>query len=213
MEALARYLYAAIGAITGTFGSPEVALFVMGVAAGLLSGPFSYAGRRALARIQALQPEIRELKAKHGDDSHALQRDLLELYRQQSINPWSPLLGFIPAVIEIGLIVLVYVAVGIPSALLAPAHLGWFSDLLSRDPYFVLAGLLLCLLLIVQARANILSNPPRQNRLKLLLHLAVPAAKVVVAAVLPSGVVIAWLAYAAVTATSQLLAAAFNPLV
>src|SRR6516164_9477379 len=76
MEALARYLYAAIGAITGTFGSPEVALFVMGVAAGLLSGPFSYAGRRALARIQALQPEIRELKAKHGDDSHALQRDL-----------------------------------------------------------------------------------------------------------------------------------------
>jgi len=121
-------------------------------------------------------------------------------------------LGFIPAVIEIGLIVLVYVAVGIPSALLAPAHLGWFSDLSSRDPYFVLAGLL-CLLLVVQARANILSNPPRQNRLKLLLHLAVPAAKVVVAAVLPSGVVIAWLAYAAVTATSQLLAAAFNPLV
>jgi membrane protein insertase Oxa1/YidC/SpoIIIJ len=90
----------------------------------MLSGPFSYAGRRALARIQALQPEIRELKAKHGDDSHALQRDLLELYRQQSINPWSPLLGFIPAVIEIGLIVLVYVAVGIPSALLAPAILG-----------------------------------------------------------------------------------------
>jgi len=82
----------------------------------------------------------------------------------------------------------------------------------SRDPYFVLAGLL-CLLLIVQARANILSNPPRQNRLKLVLHLAVPAAKVMVAAVLPSGVVIAWLAYAAVMATTQLLAAAFNPLV
>jgi YidC/Oxa1 family membrane protein insertase len=207
MEALARYLHAAIGAMTGAFGSPEIALLVFGVAAGLLSGPFSYAGRRALARIQALQLEIRELKAKHGDDSHALQRDLLELYRRQSTNPWSPLLGFIPAVIEIGLIVLVYVAVGIPSALLAPAHLSWFSDLSSRDPYFVLAGLL-CLLLVVRARANILSNPPRQNRLKLLLHLAVPAAKVVVAAVLPSGVVIAWLAYAAVTATSQLIAAA-----
>jgi YidC/Oxa1 family membrane protein insertase len=150
MEALARYLHAAIGAMTGAFGSPEIALLVFGVAAGLLSGPFSYAGRRALARIQALQPEIRELKAKHGDDSHALQRDLLELYRRQSINPWSPLLGFIPAVIEIGLIVLVYVAVGIPSALLAPAHLSWFSDLSSRDPYFVLAGLL-CLLLVVRA--------------------------------------------------------------
>ena len=121
-------------------------------------------------------------------------------------------MGFIPAVIEIGVIVLVYVAVGIPSALLAPAHPGWFPDLSSRDPYFVLAGLL-CLLLIVQARANILSNPPRQNRLKLVLHLAVPAAKVTVAAVLPSGVVIAWLAYAAVMATTQLLAAAFNPLV
>jgi membrane protein insertase Oxa1/YidC/SpoIIIJ len=129
------------------------------------------------------------------------------LYRRQSINPWSPLLGFIPAVIEIGLIVLSLRRHSIPSALLAPAHLSWFSDLSSRDPYFVLAGLL-CLLLVVRARANMLSNPPRQNRLKLLLHLAVPAPKVVVAAVLPSGVVIAWLAYAAVTATSQLIAAA-----
>jgi hypothetical protein len=33
MEALARYLHAAIGAITETFGSPEVALFVIGLAA------------------------------------------------------------------------------------------------------------------------------------------------------------------------------------
>src|SRR5262245_20863654 len=100
MEVLARNLHTAIAVMTEAFWSPEIALFVIGVLSGLLSGPFSYAGRRALARIQALQSEIRELKAKHSDDRHALQRSLLKLYRQQSINPWSPLLGLFPALLE-----------------------------------------------------------------------------------------------------------------
>jgi hypothetical protein len=64
------------------------------------------------------------------------------------------------------------------------------------------------LLLVVQARANILSNPPRQHLLKLLLHIAVPFAKFAFAAVLPSGVLIAWLGYSAAAATTQHLSAA-----
>jgi len=206
MEALARYLLAAIAAMTGVCGNPEIALFAIGVLAGLLSAPFSYAGRRALARIQALDLEIRGLKAKHGDDRRSLQRSLLALYRRQSINPWSPLLGLIPALIEIALIVLLCIALGVPNALLAPAHPGWLLDLSTRNPSFILAGSM-GLLLIVQARANVLLNPPRQNRLKLLLHIAVPAVKIVIAAALPSGVVIAWLAYSAMAAATQHLAA------
>jgi membrane protein insertase Oxa1/YidC/SpoIIIJ len=207
MEAPARYLLAAIDAITGASGSPESALLVIGVLAGLLSAPFSHVGRRTLARIQALQPEIQVLKAKHSDDRDSLQRSFLELYRRHSINPWSPLLGLIPAVVEVALIVLLYVAIVIPNALPAPVYLGWLSDLSSRDPRFVLAGSM-GLLLVVQARANILSNPPRQNLLKLLLHIAVPFAKFAFAAVLPSGVLIAWLGYSAVAATTQHLSAA-----
>jgi YidC/Oxa1 family membrane protein insertase len=206
MEAPARYLLAAIDAMIGASGSAEIALLIIGVLAGLLSAPFSYAGRRTLARIQALQPEIQVLKAKHSDDGDSLQRSLLELYRRQSINPWSPLLGLIPAVIEVALIVLLYAAIVIPNALPAPAYLGWLSDLSSSDPRFVLAGLM-GLLFVVQARANILSNPPRQNLLKLLLHIAVPFAKFAFAAVLPSAVLIAWLGYSAVAATTQYLSA------
>src|SRR5262249_35758664 len=121
------------------------------------------------------------------------------------INPWSPLLGLIPAVIEIALIVLLYVAIGTPNALPAPAFLVWLSDLSSRDPHFVLAGLM-GLVLIIQTRANILSNPPGQNRLKLLLHIAVPIAKVVIMTALPSGVLIMWFSYSTLAATTQHLA-------
>jgi len=207
MEALASSLFAAITAMTGTLGSPEITLFVAGIVVGVLSAPFSYGGRRALARIQVLEPEIQRLKAKHGDDRQALQRSLLELYRRQSINPWSPLWGLIPAVIEIALIVVLYAAIGAPDAWLAPVHLRWLPDLSSRDPWFVLAGST-GLLFAVQARGNIRANPPRENRIKLFLHVAVPATKAVIAAALPSGVVIAWLAYSAVALITQHLVSA-----
>jgi hypothetical protein len=76
----------------------------------------------------------------------------------------------------------------------------------SRDPHFVLPASI-CLLLMVRARNNILSNPPRRNRFKLLVQIALPVAKIVIATALPSGVLIAWLAYSALAAATQHLAA------
>jgi membrane protein insertase Oxa1/YidC/SpoIIIJ len=207
MEAIARYPLAAIVAMSAAVGSPEIALFVFGAMAGLVSAPFSYAGRRGLARILALQPEIQSRQSRHHDDRDLLHRSLLELYRQQSISPWSPLLGLIPAAVEIAVVVLLYVALGVPNALPAPRYLTWLSDLSLRDPHLVLAGAM-GLLLIVQARGNFRSNPPRQNRLKRLLHMAVPAGKIAIAAALPSGVLIGWLAYSAIAAVTQHVAAA-----
>ena len=92
---------------------------------------------------------------------HSLQRSSLELYRQHSINPWSPLLGLIPAVIEIALIVLLYVASASQTLFRRLLISVGLSDLSSRDPRFVLAGLMGLLLIL-------------QNRFKLLLQTAVP---------------------------------------
>jgi len=205
MQSIASYLLAAIDTVAGTFGSPEIGLLILGLLAGLISAPFSYTGRRALEPVQSLAPQIQSLRARHGDDRRSLQRALLELYQQHAINPWAPLLGLIPAAIEVLLVVLLYLVVGTANALPAPAYLGWLTDLSSRDPLFILAGAM-GLLLIIQAKADIRSNPPRQNRVKLFLQVAVPAAKFMIATALPSGVIIAWLSYSAVATMTQRLA-------
>src|SRR5215470_961597 len=108
MQSIASYLLAAIDTVAGTFGSPEIGLLILGLLAGLISAPFSYTGRRALEPVQSLAPQIQSLRARHGDDRRSLQRALLELYQQHAINPWAPLLGLIPAAIEVLLVVLLY---------------------------------------------------------------------------------------------------------
>lgn len=48
--------------------------------------------------MQALQPKMKELREKHGDDREALQRELMELYRQEKANP---LMGCLPMFLQV----------------------------------------------------------------------------------------------------------------
>jgi len=48
--------------------------------------------------MQALQPKMKELREKHGDDREALQRELLELYRQEKVNP---MMGCLPMFLQV----------------------------------------------------------------------------------------------------------------
>jgi YidC/Oxa1 family membrane protein insertase len=48
--------------------------------------------------MQALQPQIKELQAKHKGDRESLQKELMELYRKEGTNP---LMGCLPLVLQI----------------------------------------------------------------------------------------------------------------
>jgi uncharacterized RDD family membrane protein YckC len=50
------------------------------------------AWRRSSERTAELQPRIDELKRAHADDSVALQRALMELYKDEKLNPLAPCL-------------------------------------------------------------------------------------------------------------------------
>ena len=53
---------------------------------------------KAQRAIQALQPKIKELQEKHKGDRETLQRELMELYRQENANP---LMGCLPILLQI----------------------------------------------------------------------------------------------------------------
>lgn len=48
--------------------------------------------------MQALQPKLKELREKHGDDREALQRELMELYRREKVNP---MMGCLPIFLQV----------------------------------------------------------------------------------------------------------------
>ena len=61
--------------------------------------PLTYRSYISMAKMKVLKPEMDELKAKHGDDMAAMQKDQMKLYSRVGVNPLSgciPMLAQMP---------------------------------------------------------------------------------------------------------------------
>jgi len=59
--------------------------------------PLVYRSYMSIAKTRVLQPEIEEIKAKHGDDMQKVQQEQMKLYSQVGVNPLS---GCIPVLLQ-----------------------------------------------------------------------------------------------------------------
>jgi YidC/Oxa1 family membrane protein insertase len=57
--------------------------------------PLSLRGIRSMRRMQVVAPKIQELKEKYKDDPQRFQRETMELYKKEGVNPFSSCLPFI----------------------------------------------------------------------------------------------------------------------
>jgi YidC/Oxa1 family membrane protein insertase len=92
---------------------------------------------RAGARMRKLQPRLKALKERFGDDKQKYQQAMMELYKKEKINPMS---GCLPALIMFPIFFALYYVL-IFSVELRHAAFLWIPDLSSPDPWFVLPGL------------------------------------------------------------------------
>jgi YidC/Oxa1 family membrane protein insertase len=61
----------------------------------LLVLPLSLRGIRSMRRMQIVAPKIQALKEKYKDDPQRFQRETMELYKKEGVNPFSSCLPFI----------------------------------------------------------------------------------------------------------------------
>jgi YidC/Oxa1 family membrane protein insertase len=57
--------------------------------------PLSLRGIRSMRRMQVVAPKIQELKEKYKDDPQRFQRETMDLYKKEGVNPFSSCLPFI----------------------------------------------------------------------------------------------------------------------
>jgi YidC/Oxa1 family membrane protein insertase len=57
--------------------------------------PLSLRGIRSMRRMQLVAPKIQALKEKYKDDPQRFQRETMELYKKEGVNPFSSCLPFI----------------------------------------------------------------------------------------------------------------------
>lgn len=82
-----------------------VAIVLLTVIIKLILYPFSLQSIKAQKSMRDLQPKIEELKKRHKDQKDALAREMMQLYKQEKINPMSSCL---PLLIQFPFLIAVY---------------------------------------------------------------------------------------------------------
>jgi YidC/Oxa1 family membrane protein insertase len=89
---------------------------------------------KAGARMRKLQPRLKALKERFGDDKQKYQQAMMELYKKEKINPMA---GCLPNLIILPIFFALYYVL-IFSVELRHASFLWVPDLSAADPLFIL---------------------------------------------------------------------------
>ena len=82
-----------------------IAISLLTLAVMLVLAPFTIKGTRSMLAMQALQPEIKRLQAKHKGDRQALNEAMMGFYKEHSVNP---LAGCLPLVVQMPVLLVMY---------------------------------------------------------------------------------------------------------
>ena len=131
---LIRFLYG----IIGNFGLAILAVTVIVKIAFIWFANKSYASMAGMKRVQ---PEMKRLQEQYKDDRAEQQKQLMELYRREKINPLS---GCWPVLVQIPVFFALYKVLFISIEMRHAPFFGWIQDLAAPDPttIFNLFGLL-----------------------------------------------------------------------
>lgn len=104
---------------------------------------FSLANKsyRSMKKMKNLQPAIERIKALCGDDKAKLNQEIMNLYKQEKVNPVS---GCLPLLIQIPVFFSIYKVLYVTIEMRHAPFYGWVRDLSAPDPtnIFNLFGLL-----------------------------------------------------------------------
>lgn len=132
------YLIDWIYKFSGNFG---VAILLVTVLLKGLFFPLANKSYKSMARMKLMQPKMTEIREKYADDKMKQQQAMMELYKQEKINP---LAGCWPVLVQIPVFFALYKVLYVTIEMRHAPFFGWIQDLAAPDPtsLFNLFGLL-----------------------------------------------------------------------
>lgn len=91
---------------------------------------------RSMSKMQRLAPKLKRLQEKYKDDRQTLQQQMMELYRQEKVNPLG---GCLPLILQFPILILLWQAImhSAEQIHISPGFL-WLGDLSQPDPYYIM---------------------------------------------------------------------------
>ena len=139
---------------------------------------------KSMANMRKLQPKLAELKERYGANKQEFNMKMMELYRKEKVNPLG---GCLPILVQIPVFIALYwVLIETVEMRQAPFFL-WINDLSSKDPYFILPGLMVISMYFQQKL-----SPPPSDPMQAKVMQFFPFIFGVMFLFFPSGLVLYW---------------------
>ena len=125
----------------GALGNMGLAILAMTVLIKAVMFPLANKSYASMSKMKLLQPQIKGLQERFGDDKVRLQQEMMALYKKEKVNPVS---GCLPIVIQIPVFFALYKVLFVTIEMRHAPFIGWIHDLSAPDPttMFNLFGLI-----------------------------------------------------------------------
>jgi YidC/Oxa1 family membrane protein insertase len=183
LTAIAAPLFWLMSAIHDLVGNWGWSIIFLTVLIKLVFFPLSAASYRSMAKMKNLQPRLKTLKERYGEDRQKFQQEMMKIYKEEKINPLG---GCLPILIQIPVFIALYWVL-LESVELRQATWFWLKDLSVKDPYFILP-ILMGVSMVIQQRLN----PAPMDDIQKKIMMALPVVFTVFFLFFPSGLVLYW---------------------
>jgi len=182
-------------AATGNYGLDIILLTVL---VKLAFFPLSAKAFKSMSEMKKIQPQLEQIREQYKDDREKLNREMMELYRRNNINPLG---GCLPMLVQIPVFIGLYQAFMHAIELRQAPFFGWIQDLSQPDrlgsmwlpfvdpPGIPVLTLLMGGTMIIQQAMTPTPGDPVQQKMMMLM----PVMFTVMFVNFPAGLVLYWL--------------------
>jgi len=182
---LAAPIYWLLRQINDFVGNYGLSIILLTVIVKALFYKLSESQYKSMAGMRRLMPKMQQIKERYGDDRTRLQKETMELYKKEKINPFG---GCLPMLVQMPVFIALYwVLLESVELRHAPFAL-WLQDLSVRDPFFILP-LLMGATMYLQTRLSPTPADPMQAKVMTFM----PIMMTVLFLWFPAGLVLYWL--------------------
>ncbi len=166
-------------------GNYGIAIIIITVILKALFFPLTHKSYKSMKDMQKIQPKMAALKEKYKNDRDAMNKAVMELYRDNKVNPLG---GCLPMIVQIPVFFALYKALMFSIELRHAPFFFWITDLSDKDPYYV-TPVIMGITMFVQQKMTPSQMDPVQQK----MMLALPVVFTFMFLSFPSGLVLYWL--------------------
>lgn len=185
--------------LTDTFGVPSYALAIifMTIFLKILLYPLSLKQMNSMKGMQEIQPKVQELQKKYKNDKEKLNKAVMELYKENNVNPAA---GCLPILVQMPILIGLFQALrDFNFEPAAHAKFLWVGNLANPDPLYILP-ILVAVATFIQSK---ISTPSTGNNTNAMLIYFMPLFIGYISMKFPAGLALYWVVFNFLGAAQQ----------